>query len=170
MNKLCRYPWILIVRFPNLTHDVKLHSMATKTPVMTLQQVVDAVGTYPVDAFIFVREGLSYTADKIHGQGDDPESTRHISGRDLCMGLREYAQHKWGYLARTVLRRWNITTTLDFGRIVFALVEHNHMQKTEDDSLLDFRQVYEFRTALESDYRISGVVDCDRTANAESKK
>jgi uncharacterized repeat protein (TIGR04138 family) len=144
--------------------------MAAKSPAKTLQQVVDAVGTYPVDAYIFVREGLSYTADKIHGQGDGPEASRHISGRDLCLGLREYALQKWGYLACTVLRRWNITTTLDFGRIVFALVEHHHMQKTEDDTLADFRQVYDFHTALEIDYRISGVADCDRPANAESKK
>ncbi len=144
--------------------------MATKAPEKSLQQVVDAIGTYPVDAYIFVREGLSYTADKIHGQGDGPEAGRHISGRDLCMGLREYALQKWGYLARTVLRRWNITSTLDFGRIVFALVEHHHMQKTEEDTLADFRQVYDFHTALEHDYRISGVADCGRPANAESKK
>jgi len=144
--------------------------MAAKTPEKSLQPVVDAIGTYPVEAYIFVREGLSYTVEKIHGQGDDPHASRHISGRDLCMGLREYAHHRWGYLARTVLCRWNITTTLDFGRIVFALVEHNHMQKTEEDSLLDFRQVYDFHTALEKNYRISGEIPCDRPANAESNK
>jgi uncharacterized repeat protein (TIGR04138 family) len=161
---------IPFARFRNWADNVKLPAMAAKTPEKTLQQVVDAVGTYPVDAYLFVREGLSYTADKIHGQGDGPEAARHISGRDLCMGLREYALQKWGYLARTVLRRWNVTTTLDFGRIVFALVEYNHMQKTEDDTLLDFRQVYDFHAAFERDYRISGVADCDRTPNAESKK
>jgi uncharacterized repeat protein (TIGR04138 family) len=144
--------------------------MATKSPEKTLQQVVDAVGTYPVEAYIFVREGLSYTADKIHGETEGPQAARHISGRDLCMGLREFALHRWGYMARIVLQRWNITTTLDFGRIVFALVEHNHMQKTDEDTLADFKQVYDFRTAMESDYRISGLIVCDPAPRAESKK
>jgi uncharacterized repeat protein (TIGR04138 family) len=57
-------------------------------------------------------------------------------------------------MARTVLRRWNITGTLDFGRIVFALVEAGHMQKTDDDTLDDFKNVYDFRNAFESRYRI----------------
>ena len=57
-------------------------------------------------------------------------------------------------LARTVLRRWNITSTLDFGRMVFAMVDGGLMQKTEEDSVEDFRNVYDFRNAFESDYHI----------------
>jgi uncharacterized repeat protein (TIGR04138 family) len=57
-------------------------------------------------------------------------------------------------LARTVLERWNITSTLDFGRIVFSLVEYRHMQTTEGDRIDDFRNVYDFRSAFESGYRI----------------
>lgn len=144
--------------------------MASKSAQNTLQQVVDSVGTYPIEAYIFVKEGLSYTADKIHGQRDESEVNRHISGRDLCLGLRDFAWLRWGYMARTVLRRWNITTTMDFGRIVFAMVEHNEMQKTEDDNPADFRRVYDFLAAMESDYCISGVAVRDRTLRAESKK
>ena len=44
------------------------------------------------------------------------------------------------HAAQTVLSRWNITTTLDFGRIVFALIEIGHLQKTEADRLDDFRE------------------------------
>jgi uncharacterized repeat protein (TIGR04138 family) len=140
-------------------------------PEKTLQQVVDAVGTYPIDAYIFVREGLSFTADKIHGQATaDGEVARHITGSDLCLGLREFALQRWGLLARTVLKRWNITTTMDFGRIVFALVEHNHMQKTDEDDINDFRQVFDFRAAFESDYRISAVTERQPPARVESKK
>ena len=56
--------------------------------------------------------------------------------------------------AGAVLRRWNITSTFDFGRIVFALIAAGQMQQTEEDSIDDFRGVFEFRTAFESDYRI----------------
>ena len=43
---------------------------------------------------------------------------------------------------------------LDFGKIVFALVDNGHMRKTDEDQLDDFRDVYEFKSAFESDYRI----------------
>jgi uncharacterized repeat protein (TIGR04138 family) len=61
---------------------------------------------------------------------------------------------KWGLLAPTVLVRWNVRRTLDFGKIVFALVDHGHMRKTDDDHLDDFRDVYDFKNAFESGYRI----------------
>ena len=120
----------------------------------SLQQVVDELGLYPIDAFIFVQQGLSYTVEKLHGEETDPNASRHVSGQELCHGLREFALMQWGMLAPTVLRRWNITSTYDFGRIVFALIEGGRMQKTEEDSIDDFRGVYDFNTAFESDYRI----------------
>ncbi len=118
-----------------------------------LQQVVDD-GPYPVEAYDFIQQGLSFSVKKVHGANPDPEASRHVSGQQLCYGLREYAQAQWGMLARIVLRKWNITSTLDFGRIVFTLIEAGHMQKTDDDTLEDFRSVFDFRSAMESDYRI----------------
>jgi uncharacterized repeat protein (TIGR04138 family) len=53
-----------------------------------------------------------------------------------------------------VLRRWNITSTLDFGRIVFLLIEEGQMQKVEEDTLDDFKNVYDFKSAFETEYRI----------------
>ena len=151
----------------------------------SLQPIVDAVGLYPADAFLFVQSGLSRTVEQVHGPstgdpaGDDADAkppakpstkstrqpppaddaSRHITGRDLCLGLRDEAWDRWGYLARTVLGRWNVTSTLDFGRIVFALVEHGQLQKTDDDTIEDFRGVYDFRAALEADYRIAAGAD-----------
>jgi uncharacterized repeat protein (TIGR04138 family) len=143
--------------------------MPAKRPAPTLQEVVDSVGVYPADAYIFVQQGLSYTVEKIHGEVPEPNASHHISGRDLCLGLREVALDRWGYLARTVLQRWNITSTLDFGRIVFAMVEHQLMQKTEQDQLNDFRQVYDFHTAFECGYRINPPVEPAAVKRAETK-
>jgi uncharacterized repeat protein (TIGR04138 family) len=143
--------------------------MSAKSPAKSLQEVVDEVGVYPADAYLFVQQGLSFTVDKIHGEITEPDASHHISGKDLCLGLREVALDRWGLLACTVLERWNITSTLDFGRIVFAMVEHQLMQKTEDDTLADFRQVYDFHAALERDYRINPVASDQRPKRAESK-
>lgn len=122
-------------------------------PVKAIEQVVEQVGLYPIEAYEFVQQGLQYTVQAIHGEVKDKNANRHVNGRDLSEGLREYALLQWGRLARTVLRRWNITRTDDFGRIVFALVESGYMTKTEEDSPEDFHNVYDFAT-LEEGYQI----------------
>jgi uncharacterized repeat protein (TIGR04138 family) len=125
------------------------------TKEKSVHQVVADVGLYPPEAYAFIQKGLNHTVQKLHGKLKDPKASRHVTGQDLCEGLRDVALAEWGRLARTVLRRWNITSTLDFGRMVFAMVEAGLMQKTEDDSLEDFRNVYDFRTAFEAEYQIA---------------
>ena len=120
----------------------------------TLEKLADDAGLYPPPAFDFIEEGLRFTVHKVHGKTIDPNASRHVSGAQLCEGLRELALTRWGMLARTVLSRWNITSTLDFGRMVFALINAGQMQKTDEDTLEDFRNVYEFRKAFEAGYRI----------------
>lgn len=68
-------------------------------PEKTIDQVVDEVGLYPVEAYEFVRQGLEHTVHKIHGstQGKTRASL-HVGGRDLCEGLRDLALIKWSTL------------------------------------------------------------------------
>lgn len=73
----------------------------------------------------------------------DPDS-RHITGQQLCIGLREYAIQRYGMLAPVVLRHWNVLRTEDFGRIVYRLIDLGLMSRTPDDSQSDFAGVYEF--------------------------
>ncbi len=123
-------------------------------PQKPLEQIVREVGLYPIEAYDFVQIGLQYTVQKLHGQEKKPHGAKHVTGKDLSEGLREYALLQWGLMARAVLRRWNITRTDDFGRIVFALVENGWMSKTDEDHLEDFRNVFDFNTAFEHGYRI----------------
>src|SRR6266568_8083105 len=135
-------------------------------PLKSLEQIVEEVGLYPIEAYEFIHSGLAYTVQKKHGHIADPSQLKepkkaekekksyHVTGRDLSEGLREFALLRWGMLARTVLKRWNITRTEDFGRIVFALVENGHMSKTESDTIDDFKNVFDFATAFDENYRI----------------
>jgi uncharacterized repeat protein (TIGR04138 family) len=128
----------------------------SQPPEKPLPQIVEEVGLYPIEAFEFVQQGLSYTVTKLHGEVKDLKEekvSRHVTGQDLCDGLREFALMNWGLLARTVLARWNVRKTLDFGRIVFALVDNGYMQKTQDDTIDDFRDVFDFKSAFEN-YKI----------------
>jgi uncharacterized repeat protein (TIGR04138 family) len=133
----------------------------SKEHVATLRTV--AQGTkYPVEAFEFVERGLEFTVCRMHGDLDDrvdlelgdaseegqDETSRHVTGQQLCHGLRELALVEYGSLARTVLRRWRINSSEDFGRIVFAMIDARMMNKTEQDSIRDFVNVYDFDEAF----------------------
>ncbi len=80
--------------------------------------------------------------------GGPDKLNRHVSGQDLCWSLRDFAIQRWGKLARLVLERWNLRETMDFGRMVFTLIEHDFMRKEPHDCLEDFRDIYDFRTAF----------------------
>ncbi len=86
-----------------------------------------------------------------------PDSTclnRNVSGENLCWVLRDLAWDRWGMMAGTVLRHWNIQRTEDFGNLVFAMVEQGVMQKEPHDSPENFKSVFAFRDALDKGYRI----------------
>lgn len=105
---------------------------------------------YPVEAFAFVQRGLDFTVQRTHGKRDPkaPIASRHISGRQLCYGLRDYAIEQYGLLARTVLKSWHIRASEDFGRIVFAMVEAGLLSKTDEDDIADFVGVFDFAQAF----------------------
>jgi uncharacterized repeat protein (TIGR04138 family) len=114
----------------------------------TLQEIA-AETRYPIDAFHFVRRGLDFTVHRIHANPEQlSDAERHVSGQQLSMGLRDFAIEHYGLMAKTVLRRWNITRTEDFGRIVFAMVNGGLMQATEQDSIRDFEAVFDFDDAF----------------------
>lgn len=123
-------------------------------PAKDLRSV--ARGTpYPLEAFVFVQRGLDATVRRIHGEleedaalSDKERECRHVSGRDLCNGLRDFAVEQYGLLARTVLRRWQVEGCEDFGHIVFAMVEAGLMHKTDDDTMADFTGIYDFADAF----------------------
>lgn len=78
----------------------------------------------------------------------------HVSGEELCAGIRDLALERWGLMASTVLRTWGIQSTMDLGRMVFALVDNGILQKQPHDSIEDFRDVYDFDIAFDKSYRI----------------
>lgn len=121
-----------------------------------LAQAVNST-RYPLDAFVFVQRGLDYTVKRQHGElpddhdfDDDDQPSRHVTGKILCEGLRDFALQQYGLLAGTVLRRWRVTRCEDFGHIVFAMVEAGMMHKTDEDSIEDFQDLFAFRDAFGS--------------------
>ena len=125
-----------------------------QTQKKTLEQVVDESGRYPLEAFEFVRHGLNFTVQQIHGEARaKAEKACHVSGQQLAWGLRNYAVMRYGILARAVLDHWGIHRTNDFGKIVFTMVESKLLQKTDEDDVRDFDSVFDFETAFAAPHR-----------------
>lgn len=100
---------------------------------------------YKFEAYSFVLAGLHYTVSRL----DRP---RHVTGQELCEGLRNYAVEQFGPLARTVLDYWGIQRTEDFGKIVFHLIEVGLLRKNEEDSIRDFENVFDFEKAFRYEF------------------
>ncbi len=114
-----------------------------------MTQLILTDGRYPLDAFEFLHEGLELASRSQYGEEPAAPGQRHVSGAQLCQALRDHAIGRWGPLAPTVLNHWNIGATLDFGHMVYLLVDNGFMQKTAEDNLDDFRDVFDFAPAFQ---------------------
>lgn len=121
----------------------------TSSPVKTRPR-------YHRNAYHFVFSALQFTQEKLNRTAAHVlhEEEAHISGQELCDGLRELALQKFGLLTRTVLRYWGVNSTDDIGRIVFELIERGEMRKTERDALDHFLDLYDFHEAFDHGYRV----------------
>jgi len=117
------------------------------------QKVLSHDSRYELAAYLFIYEALAYTQEQL-GRAD-PEmaaAKRHVSGPELLDGIKEYAGKLFGPLAPTVFHRWGLGKTEDFGEIVFSLVEHDLLGKTEGDKREDFAHGFDFDTAFEQPF------------------
>jgi uncharacterized repeat protein (TIGR04138 family) len=115
-----------------------------------LEQILARDKRYHREAYFFVREGLDYTQKK--AIRSNKNEIRHISGQELLEGLREYGISQYGPLACTLLQEWGILKGEDFGEIVFNMVEHGLLSKTEQDSREDFKGGYNFDEAFRTPF------------------
>ena len=114
---------------------------------------------FHLEAYQFVREALAYAQEILkmpHQQGGGTEGERHLTGQQLCEAIRQYALDQYGYLALTVLNNWGVHSTSDFGEIVYNLIRIKQMKKSDSDRREDFDDVYEFDSAFDPVFELSG--------------
>ncbi|MFN7140481.1 MAG: Minf_1886 family protein [Limisphaerales bacterium] len=117
-----------------------------------IDKIVAQDSRYHRDAYSFLREALEFTQKNICKKGE----VRHVTGAELLEGLRDYALTQFGPMAITVLDEWGIRSTEDFGEMVFNMVEHNLLAKTEEDSRADFKEGYNFNETFCKPFRPGG--------------
>jgi hypothetical protein len=111
-----------------------------------LESIVASDPRYQRDAYIFLRDALDYTTKqqkKIRGA-----TVRHVAGPELLEGVRQYALKEFGPMVISVFSFWGIRTCEDIGHMVFNLIDAGIFGKTEEDSLEDFKALYDFHDAF----------------------
>lgn len=111
-----------------------------------LAQILSKDPRYHREAYLFVRDGLDFAQKRI-GKASKSQA-RHITGQELLEGLREFGLAQFGPLTLTVLQEWGVRCCEDFGELVFNMVEHGVLSKTESDSREDFQRGYSFEDAF----------------------
>src|ERR1700726_55924 len=111
-----------------------------------LDSIIAADPRYQRDAYVFLRDALDFTTKqqkKIKGV-----SVRHVNGPELLDGVRQYALKEFGPMVITVFDSWGIHSCEDIGHMVFNLIGAGVFGKTEEDSIEDFKNVYDFQEAF----------------------
>jgi len=102
-----------------------------------IEGILEKDPSYKFEAYTFVLAALHDTVSGL-------KKPRHITGQELALGISKYALDQFGPMAMTVLHHWGLRKTLDFGKIVFALIDVQLLSKQPEDKLEDFDKVYEF--------------------------
>ncbi|MEP6685442.1 MAG: Minf_1886 family protein [Verrucomicrobiota bacterium] len=111
-----------------------------------LDSIVAGDPRYQRDAYVFLRDALDFTTKqqkKIKGA-----TVRHVAGPELLEGVRAYALKEFGPMVITVFSSWGINKCEDIGHMVFNLISAGIFGKTEEDSIEDFKDVYDFQEAF----------------------
>ena len=117
--------------------------MLTNTEIIEhINKIAEEDKRYSKEAFVFVLVALEHTVSKLTVR-------RHLTGQELAKGIADFAREQYGFMAKSVLENWGITQTMDYGEIVYLLIEHGILTKTEKDKKQDFANVYDFDTEFQ---------------------
>jgi uncharacterized repeat protein (TIGR04138 family) len=111
-----------------------------------LDSIVASDARYQRDAYVFLRDALDFTTKqqkKIKGA-----ALKHVAGPELLEGVRQYALKEFGPMALSVFSFWGIHQCEDIGQMVFNLIAAGIFGKTDEDSMDDFKAVYDFHDAF----------------------
>src|SRR4029077_6877651 len=108
-----------------------------------LDSIVASDPRYQREAYIFLRDALDFTTKKkkkLKGGGGCI-----AAGPGLPEGCPQYGLKEFGPMALSVLSHWGGARCEDIGHMVFNLIGAGIFGKTDEDSMDDFKAVYDFR-------------------------
>ena len=102
---------------------------------------------FSLSAYEFVRRSLDHALQRLGRAAH--KRPAHVRGEELLESFRALALQEFGPMAKTVLNDWGISSCTEVGEVVFRLVQHGILGKSETDKIDDFQEIYTFREAFE---------------------
>ena len=106
--------------------------------------IINQDNRYPEASYEFVNDAVIYTVEKNKKEAKN----RHVSGKELLDGVMEFAIMNFGPIAYNVLDEWGIYDGEAVGNIVFNMVKNKILSTSENDTIEDFQNYIDFKTAL----------------------
>ncbi|HHT9128736.1 MAG TPA: Minf_1886 family protein [Candidatus Wujingus californicus] len=129
-----------------------------------IKEIIKKDARYSLQAYQFIFEALDYTTNMLgKNQHKTTDVDRHVTGKQLMEGIKQYAIKQFGFMTLTVFEQWGINQDIDFGNIVFNLVESGLMGKTDKDSLDDFKNNYDMKKVFDEEFKFIGKYDIQLT-------
>lgn len=100
-------------------------------------------------------------AVKLAGKEELEGVERHVTGQQVLAGMRQHARAQFGPLAAQVWRSWGVHSTLDWGKVVFLLVDNGLLNRQDSDTLEDFRDGFDFDEVFVRDYEVETAADLE---------
>jgi uncharacterized repeat protein (TIGR04138 family) len=117
--------------------------MADKHKIMeAVERIVQRDPRYARAAYFFIHLAVLHSVEQV---AKAEKRSRHISGQELLEGIRQFAIEQFGPLVLLVFHYWRIRCSRDIGEIVFLLAEEGILGVSDEDSIEDFENVYDFQ-------------------------
>jgi len=124
-----------------------------------LRQVALTDGRYKPEAIRFLFEALDQAVQKTEPGDEADEDKRHVTGQELVDVMRSYARKIFGPIGASVWRSWGIHSTLDWGNVVFLLVDAQFLRRRESDTIDDFVDGFDFDEYFVGSYELGALGD-----------
>ena len=110
-----------------------------------VENILERDRRFEAGAYFLLKEALDFTLKRTpEASGEE----RHVSGKELIFGFRDYALQEFGPMAYTLLHEWGVRTCGDVGDMVFLLIEEGMFGKQDSDTKEDFRDHFDFEDAF----------------------
>ncbi len=118
--------------------------MADKHQIMeAVERIVQRDPRYARAAYFFIHLAVRHSVELV--AKNEGNRSRHISGQELLEGIRQFAIDQFGPMVLLVFNHWHLRCSRDIGEIVFLLASEGILGVSEQDSIEDFEDVYDFQ-------------------------
>ena len=111
-----------------------------------VREIIQKDRRYAEDSYYFINEAVHFASEYF----SKPEfgQDRHLSGGELSEAIKEFTLSEFGSMSWAVLKNWGVYSTLDFGHIVFNLIDAEVLHASPSDRLADFDEVFDLKKEL----------------------